>query len=257
MGRTIEAVPKTPRVTTRARQMSPGKLQVAELEAAITAIIAAQLKVRDDRIIALEKRNKELEKSIDFEHDKREDLEATVKAQQGRITELEQNIIRLQATPTPAQEERSRTLVINGLVGVAGQEGDPGQQVLHLCKTHLRLPPPEVEDATRVFTAKPRGQGDGDRGRPDRVVVRFKTRAMAEAVWSAARRLKEENQRRKAHGEFTIGIDYELTEDERKARTALNSVFRAAKDAGKRCQWKRGELFVDGLPVTAPTSPRG
>ncbi len=181
-----------------------------------------------------------------------------VEAQKSHIAKLEHEVIRLQATRTPEQEERSRTLVINGLVGVAGQEeGDPRQQVLDLCKTHLRLPPQEVEDATRVLSAKPRGQGDGNRGRPDRVVVRFKTRAMAETVRRAAPRLREENQRRKAHEEFPIGIDFELSGEDRKNLAALNPAFRAAKDAGKRCQWNRGELFVDGLSVPSPPSPRG
>ncbi len=57
---------------------------------------------------------------------------------------------------------------------------------------------------------------------------------------TAGPRLREENARRLTAGECTIGIDYELSEEERKDRAALNSAFRSGKAAGKRCHWKGG-----------------
>jgi hypothetical protein len=48
---------------------------------------------------------------------------------------------------------------------------------------------------------------------------------------------------------FTIGIDWELNKEERMDCAALFSAFRAAKAAGKRCQWKGGHLFIDRMLV--------
>jgi hypothetical protein len=76
---------------------------------------------------------------------------------------------------------------------------------------------------------------------------------MADTVRTAGPRLREENARRLTAEECTIGIDYELSEEERKDRAALNSAFRNAKAAGKRCHWKGGELFVDRVRVPAPS----
>ncbi len=114
----------------------------------------------------------------------------------------------MQGTANP-EEQRPRTLRVTGLAsGVSGQgAGDPGNQVRVLLDTHLMLGPGiVVESSIRVSLGTVGAPGGNDWSRPDEVLVRLKTRKMAEDILAAAWRLRDENNSRKARKEFFIRI---------------------------------------------------
>ena len=246
------------RATRTLRSMPSGGEDVPDTTAAMQALFAAYMKPFEKTIESLKsevatltQQNGELVKSLDFAHAALDKLKEECER---RFSETKHTIIQLQSTADPAEEQRRRTLVITGLAPTTEQaKEDSRQQIAELLTTQLQFDPQEVESTSRVFSGKPGGQGD--RAWPDRVVVRLKSRTVAEAVRAAGPRLKEENLRRKANGHFTVGIDWELSAEERQGRAAVYNDFKTAREAGKRCRWKGGQLFIDGVVVAPP--PRG
>jgi len=209
--------------------------------------LTAQVQRLEGRVVVLEKEKEEVHKSLEFSHQKTLDLETALGDSNRRVTQLTHNLIRLQETADPEAEDRRRTLVVTGLAP-GGAGGDAREQVDTLLGTHLQLELGlEVESVTQVYPGK-KG-GDGEQARPDRVLVRFKSRTTAQLVRGAATRLRQENVRRKTAGELTIGIDWELSNDERRCRSALYQQFKKARGEGKRCHWEGGKLYVEGHEV--------
>jgi len=216
--------------------------------------ITAQVRRLEGRVVAVEKENveirkekEEVRKSLEFSHQQNLDLKTALGDNTRLITKLTHDIIRLQGTADPAEEERRRTLVVTGLAP-GGTGGEAREQVDTLLGTHLQLELGlAVESVTQVYPGKQ--GGDGEQARPDRTLVRFKSRSTAQLVRGAATRLRQENFRRKTAGELTIGIDFELSNDERRCRSALYHQFKKARGEGKRCVWEGGKLFVEGREV--------
>jgi hypothetical protein len=209
--------------------------------------VTAQLQRLQGRVVTLETEKEEVRKSLEFSHQQNLDLKTAMGDNTRLITKLTQDIIRLQGTADPEAEDRRRTLVVTGLAP-GGTGGEAREQVDKLLGTHLQLELGlEVESVTQVYPGKQ--GGDGEQARPDRTLVRFKSRSTAQLVRGAATRLRQENVRRKTAGELTIGIDFELSNDERRCRSALYQQFKKARGEGKRCVWEGGKLFVDGREV--------
>jgi len=216
--------------------------------------ITAQVRRLEGRVVAVEKENveirkekEEVRKSLEFYHQQNLDLKSALGVSNHQIEQLKHALIRLQGAAEPEAEDRRRTLVVTGLAS-GGAGGETREQVDTLLATHLQLELGlEVESVLQVYPGKQ--GGDGEQPRPDRVLVRFKSRSTAQLVRGAAPRLRQENIRRKTAGEFPIGIDWELSLDERRCRGALYQQFKKAREEGKRCHWVGGKLFVEGREV--------
>jgi hypothetical protein len=228
---------------------SPGlgdQPDIADIVSKLNTVIAHNQRL-EGRMGVVEKQNEELAKSLEFSHQQTLDLKTALGDSTRLITKLNHDLIKLQATADPQEEDRRRTLVVTGLAP-GGTGGEAREQVDTLLSTHLQLDLGlEVESVTQAYPGKQ--GGDGEQARPDRVLVRFKSRSTAQLVRGAATRLKQENVRRKTAGELTIGIDWELSNDERRCRSALYQQFKKARGEGKRCLWEGGKLFVEGREV--------
>jgi hypothetical protein len=228
---------------------APGLGDQPDIAAILSTVntFKAHVQKLEGRMGVVEKQNEEFAKSLEFSHQKTLDLQTALDDRNRLITKLTHDIIRFHATADPAEEERRRTLVVTGLAP-GGTGGEAREQVDTLLGTHLQLELGlEVESVTQVYPGKQ--GGDGEQPRPDRVLVRFKSRSTAQLVRGAAPRLRQENIRRKTAGEFPIGIDWELSLDERRCRGALSQQFKKAREEGKRCHWVGGKLFVEGREV--------
>jgi hypothetical protein len=230
----------------------PGLSDNTDIQAILHHIntLTATVHSMKGRVAALEKEKEEVRQSVEFSHQEVCDLKTALANSIRRVTQLSHELIRLQSTTDPDMEERRRTLVVTGLAS-GGARGEPMAQVKTLLGTPLQLEPElEVESVLQVSRGKQ--GGDGDQPRPDRVLILFKTRSAAQLVRGAAPRLRQENVRRKTAGEIPIGIDWELSPEERRCRGALFTQFKQARGEGKRCQWEGGKLFVEGREVLPP-----
>jgi hypothetical protein len=79
--------------------------------------------------------------------------------------------------------------------------------------------------------------------RPALLLLKFKSVEARSAVFRARAKLAG----------TAWGLDEDLTPLQQQQRKALQPQFLEARKAGKRPQWKGGELFVDGHPVRLST----
>jgi len=158
-------------------------------------------------------------------------------------------------TPVPTQTrepEAAPTAVV--ITGLATAEADTAADTVRaLFTSKLQLPESltqTIQDVTSISNS--REPKEGEKPRPQKIIVRFTTPASVHIVLRSAPRLKEENCRRKESGESPIGIDRELSKEERRRRNALWGHFRDAKIAGKSAYWRGARLFVDGGEIPPP-----
>ena len=186
--------------------------------------------------------------SITQQQELRRSLEFT----QGRQDELINQLQETKRTPARAHTEAaSSALVITGLV--PGEAETAADAVKSLLTDHLKLPQTLTQDIQDVIPITvTREAKEGEKPRSPKVIVNFNTPAIVNTILRNASRLKEENGRRKAANEFTIGIERQLTKEERIRRNALWGQFKEARSAGKAAHWRGARLFIEGGEVLPP-----
>ncbi len=73
--------------------------------------------------------------------------------------------------------------------------------------------------------------------------------AVANYLYKAARSLKGYNAAAKESGRRPIGLDRNLSFEERQYRSSLRSNFKAARAEGKKAYWSGHRLFINGADV--------
>ena len=152
-----------------------------------------------------------------------------------------------------ARTQRPRPLRWSSQELVPGEAETAADAVKSLLTDHLKLPQTLTQDIQDVIPITvTREAKEREKPRSPKVIVNFNTPAIVNTILRNASRLKEENGRRKAANEFTIGIERQLTKEERIRRNALWGQFKEARSAGKAAHWRGARLFIEGGEVLPP-----
>jgi len=193
-----------------------------------------------------------LQAKVDDNITQQQELRRSLEFTQGRQDELINQLRQSKRQPAHMHTESpSCAVVVTGLS--PGEAETAADAVKTLITDTLRLPENITQAIQEVLpVTATREVKEGEQPRPSKIIIRFATPSTINTILRVASRLKEENCRRKAAGEFTIGIDRELTGEDRKRRNALWPQFRDAKAAGKAAFWRGPRLFIDGDEVSPP-----
>ena len=94
-----------------------------------------------------------------------------------------------------------------------------------------------LEEKVEVKEVQRLGSADGAK-KPRKVLVTLKNAQQVIVVLRAARTLRDRNIKAKEAGELPIGLDRNLSVEERKYRSSIWGNFKAAKEAGDKAWWR-------------------
>lgn len=196
----------------------------------------------------------DLRESLEYTQEEVDGLQKTVKQMQKQLGDLAGQLSAHKAAK-PADAVDQDSIVMAGL---AEDTPDVEQQVQSIFKEHM-----EIEMDVQIVKVSRIGSVRSDDAQPQmprKLLIQLGEVKQARAVLKAASTLKAYNAAAKESGRRPIGLDRNLSFEERLYRSSLWSNFKAAREEGKKTYWSGHRLFINGaevFPVAVPKSTGG
>lgn len=138
------------------------------------------------------------------------------------------------------------------VAGMPEDAQDVQQHVQLFFKEHM-----EIDMDVQIVQISRIGSAKKDDAQPQmrKLLVQLGEVGQTRAVLKAAISLKSYNAAAKDSGRRPIGLDRNLSFEERQYRSSLWSTFKAAKAEGKKSYWSDHRLFIDGEEVYPEAGP--
>ncbi len=183
----------------------------------------------------------DLRTSLEYTQGVVDTLETTVRQLQKQLGEVSGELQAHRATK-PADAADQDSIVLAGLPETTP---DVEKHVQSIFQEHM-----QIDSDVKIVQVSRIGAERSDSAQmPRKLLVKVGDAKQARAVLKAARTLKAYNADAKASGRRPIGLDRNLSFEERQYRSSLWSFFKAAKAEGKKTWWSGHRLFIDGAEV--------
>ena len=200
----------------------------------------------------MRKQNKtigDLRASLEYTQGEVDSLQKTVKHLQKQMGEITGQMS-AQRAAKPADAADQDSIVV---AGVPEDTPDVDQHVQSIFKEHM-----EIDMDVQIVQVSRIGSVRKDGAQPEmprKLLIQLGEVRQARAVLKAARSLKAYNAAAKESGRRPIGLDHNLSFEERQYRSSLWSTFKAAKAKGKKSYWSGHRLFINGEEVFPEAGP--
>ena len=189
----------------------------------------------------------ELRASLEYTQEEVDSLQKTVKQLQKQMGDVTGQLS-AQRAAKPADAVDQDSIV---LAGLAEDTPDVEQEVQSIFKEHMEIEMDvQIVAVSRIGSVR---KDDAQPQMPRKLLIQLGEVRQARAVLKAARSLKGYNTAAKESGRRPIGLDRNLSFEERQYRSSLWSNFKAARAEGKKAYWSGHRLFINGAEVFPAT----